>query len=168
MAALRTSTGGRHWDEVKGAASRIFSSRNQRIDPQAILAEGADQASLEPASPRFHTGVEQSFLPAMLQIARDHNTRLIFFRVKCRATFFPPNERESSELQQYMQELGTFLASQGSLLVDETSDPEVTLDYYGGDDHVRDEMMPAYTRLFERKMRPFVEASVRGSPSPDR
>jgi hypothetical protein len=143
---------------VREAAARIFSSKNLRTDPKAI--DAGDGERLDSTGHEFQANVGQSFLPLMLEIARERNTRLLFFRVKCR-----PRSRSSSwvdrpDLQKYQRELRAYLASHEAVLVDETTDPDVTIDYYGGDDHVRDEMMTAYTELFWRKVRPLLDWAV--------
>jgi len=137
---------------VREAAERVFGSKNQRSDRQVIDARNGDQM-LGASGHDFRANVNQSFLPPMLEIAREQGSRLIFFRVKRRSLSSSPTPVESPDEQAYQRELRAYLAGHGALLVDETYDPEVTSGYYLGDDHVRDEMKGPYTEMFWKKMR---------------
>jgi hypothetical protein len=157
-AALGVVTNGSRRDGVRKAAERIFGSKSQRADQEVINAQNGDQM-LYAIGHDFQANVEQSFLPPMLEIAREKGARLIFFRVKRRAQSFSSASADSPDEQIYQGELRAYLAGHGALLVDETSDPDVTFTYYGGDDHVRDEMKNAYTEMFWKKMRPRLDSA---------
>jgi hypothetical protein len=66
---------------------------------------------------------------------------------------------ESATSPAYIQALREYVEKAGAQLVDETRDPEVTLSFYGADDHVAPAMMKPYTELFWRKVAPLLPAA---------
>jgi len=157
-AALKTVANRAQRADVQKAAERIFGSKNQREDQEVIDARNGDQA-LGLSTHEFQANVDQSFLPPILEIAREKNTRLIFFRVQRRAQSFPSRLADRPDERIYQSELRAYLSGHGASLVDETSDPDVTSAYYGSNDHVRVEMKSSYTEMFWKKMRPHLDSA---------
>jgi hypothetical protein len=97
----------------------------------------------------LHGRVEDSFLPHMLQLARDKNVSLVFIRVQERPSehgFIP----DPPELQTYMHDLQTYLTRHDAFLYDFTGDPELPLSAYHDGDHIKDQKK--YTELFSRRV----------------
>jgi hypothetical protein len=137
--------------KVRKRVDRLFSTRNLRADAGAY-AEGDDNATgLAPAGHDLRTMLHGSLLPALLDLARQKKIRLVFFRVKRKPRDDGTPRLESSDLQAYIAALEDHLRSAGATFIDETTDPEIGRDFYGGDDHLRKDRMADYTRLFWQK-----------------
>ena len=147
-------------DTVTDAAAREFDVRHLRADA-GPFAEGEETASnpLDPPGHSFAASVDHSFLPLLLDLAKQKNIRLIFYRVKHKPSRDGSPVRESPELQTYQIDLADYLHKAGITLIDETQDAAVDLTYYGGDDHVRESMMTPYTEVFWRHVQSAVTSS---------
>lgn len=121
------------------------------------------EVSLQLENHDFRSEVEKSFLPLILAVARQHQIHPLFYRVKRRPEPNGSTPADSANMQQYMQALHEYLDSHGAALVDETVATEVTANFYGGDDHVRGDMMPTYTQLFWSKVAPVLRGLENGS-----
>jgi hypothetical protein len=149
--ALILSTVPAERSAVRKRADRLFSTRALRADAGAY-AEGDDHmAGLAPAGHDLRTTLHGSLLPALLDLARQKEIRLVFFRVKRKPQDDGTPRVESGDLQAYMTALEDHLRSAGAIFIDETMDPEIGRDFYGGDDHLREDRMADYTRLFWKK-----------------
>lgn len=157
--ALKLVARRRDFEEIRDDTQEIFNLRNLRQDT------GEDFESEDRAQPErekheaFSTALPRSFLPRILEIARAKNIHLIFFRVKGK----PPSDgrppERSEEFEAYNRELRDYLEKAGAQYVDESQDADITLRFYGSDDHVAPAMMKEYTELFWRKMSPQVPAA---------
>ena len=94
----------------------------------------------------------------MLKIAQAKGIRLVFFRVKKRPGADGALAKESPTAPAYQAALRVWLERAGAMLIDETRDADVTVDYYGSGDHVKTAMMKPYTEMFWRKVGPLLEA----------
>ena len=136
---------------VRKQSDRLFSARRLRADAGAY-AEGDDNMTgLAPAGHDLQTMLPGSLLPALLDLARQEKIRLVFFRVKRKPQDDGTPHVESGYLQAYMAALEDHLRTAGVTFIDETTDPEIGRDFYGGDDHLREDRMADYTRLFWEK-----------------
>jgi hypothetical protein len=100
----------------------------------------------------FAAMVGASFLPEILQLARDKGIRLVFFAVKRRPPRAAALAEESPTAPEYIQALRAYLEKEGAGLYDETRDMDVTPDFYGSGDHVAPDMMRRYTEMFWQKV----------------
>ena len=141
--------------EVREAAAYIFKPRYTRAEKEENAARDGE-ISLDLESHEFQKNVAQSFLPAILEVAQRSHIRLLFYRVKRRPRDSDTPVVDKPDLQKYAQELREYLSARGALLVDETTDPEVSFAYYAGDDHVQESMMAPYTKLFWSKVGPLL------------
>lgn len=128
-------------EETDFAGDVAFSS--DKRDP-AILTP-IEQASWQATVNPFYDEVEQSFLPEMLRIAAQKNVKLIFVRMK-RLRDVEPN-RQPVGMERYIQDLGDYLAANGSSLLDFTNEEELTIDYFGEGDHLNEEGRALFTQL---------------------
>lgn len=97
----------------------------------------------------FHTGLEDTFLPSFLHLAKQNNIQLVFLRVQERPTADGPKS-DPPVLQKYMEDMKTYLAGNGAYFYDFTGDPELPLSAYHDGDHIADAQQ--YTRLFVRRL----------------
>ncbi len=148
---------------VRKQADRLFSTRGLRADAGAY-AEGDDNMTgLAPAGHDLPTRLPGSFLPALLDLARQKNIQLVFFRVKRKPRDDGTPYSDSRSLQAYMAALRHHLQAAGATFIDETTDPEIGRDFYGGDDHLREDRMADYTRLFWAKHGSAITAGESGA-----
>ena len=146
--ALILSTVAGERSVVRKQSDRLFSTRGLRADAGAY-AEGDDNMTgLAPAGHDLRTMLPGSLLPALLDLARQKRIQLVFFRVKRKPRDDGTPYLDSSNLQAYMAALKDHLQTAGATFIDETTDPEIGRDFYGGDDHLREDRMADYTRLF--------------------
>ena len=160
--ALILSTVAGDRSAVRKQSDRLFSTRGLRADAGAY-AEGDDNMTgLAPAGHDLRTMLPGSLLPALLDLARQKRIQLVFFRVKRKPRDDGTPYLDSSNLQAYMAALKDHLETAGATFIDETTDPEIGRDFYGGDDHLREERMADYTRLFWLKHGPAITAEESG------
>ncbi len=153
--ALDLVASSREYDKIRGDTRAIFRPRNLRRDrSQDFESEEGGQRVLDDEEQDFGDAVERSFLPHILEIARHRQIQLVFFRVKRKPRSADQLASESPSTPVYFQALRAYLEKAGAQLIDETRDADVTLDFYGSDDHLAPAMMKPYTELFWRKVGP--------------
>ena len=92
----------------------------------------------------------------MLELAHQRGIELIFLRVR-RLNELGPAYRDPPGLAAYMAELRAYLSAHGAGLLDETQNPEITADYFLGDDHVINTKLLEFTDLFWREISPLLK-----------
>lgn len=131
---------------LKRKSEEFFEVKNLRKDIQGDMnSEEEEEASV------FKP--EESFLPAIIELAKKEKIQLIFYRVKRR----PHTEtvrNQPSYTVEYMKQLRAYLDQQRITLVDETDDPRLTLNMYADGDHVAEEYMKPYTEIWWERMKP--------------
>ena len=162
--ALDAVASSAEYGKVRDGARDIFKLQSLRQDSglDFEMQEGG-QKGMDPEDHDFSAAAPRSFLPRIIDLAREKNIRLVFFRVKRKPTSTGQPPHESPTLPAYVRELRAYVEAGGALLVDETRDAEVTRDFYGADDHVALGMIQPYTELFWRKVGPLLDA-----PAPPR
>jgi hypothetical protein len=167
--ALDLVASSREYGKIRSDARAIFGVRNLRQDSGLDFEhEEGGQKGLDPEDHEFTAMVDHSFLPAILEIAREKNIQLVFFRVKRKPSAGNAPAHRGSTFPAYAQELRAYLEKAGAKLVDETQDADVTVSFYGADDHVADGMMKPYTELFWRKMSARLEPASGNNTGPVR
>lgn len=159
--ALDFVTSSREYAAIRAAARDVFSTKNLRGDQQQDEAQEEGKIGLDEHDHEFAGAVEHSFLPPMLGLAQSKGIRLVFFRVKKRPSATGALADESGSAPAYHAALRTYLEKAGAILIDESRDPEVTLDFYGSGDHVKPAMEKTYTEMFWRKVGPLLPAPAR-------
>jgi hypothetical protein len=131
----------------------FLQSVNERFGLEHLRPmDAADMQATEDREADFGGFVDRSELPLMLRDAQQAGLRLIFVRVQRR----PVGGRapyQSPALQRYMRALHTYLERQGAALIDDTGDPEQTLDLYEDGDHLSREGRRRYTERFAERVR---------------
>lgn len=159
--ALDIVTSSREYVAIRAAARDVFSTKNLRGDQQQDEAQEEGKIGLDEPDHEFADAVERSFLPPMLRLARDKGIRLVFFRVKKRPAATGALADESGTAPAYQAALRAYLEKAGAILIDESRDADVTLDFYGSGDHVKLAMEKTYTEMFWRKVGPLLPAPAR-------
>jgi len=126
------------------ALDRTFDIDLLRSDmPSELASENLNQAAFDPSP-------DKSFLPHIVELAKQNGWHLTFYRVKRR-----PQEgdirTDEPELIDYIADLREYLNANGADLVDVTNDDTLGMKFYSDGDHVSEEMRPRYTeQFFER------------------
>lgn len=68
---------------------------------------------------------------------------------------------ESGTAPAYHAALRTYLEKAGAIFIDESRDPDETLDFCGSGVHVKPAMEKTYTEIFWRKVRPALPTPAR-------
>jgi len=114
---------------------------------EALAFAAEDEAEFDPDP-------QKSFLPHMVEAARQANVRLCFLRVRR----FPQPDgvvTQSASLRQYITQLEQWIESHGSYFLDDTGNLERTRDMYftPGDDHMAPWAKRKSTELYARELR---------------
>ena len=149
--ALIVSTPPEERSTVRKRTDRFFSTRNLRADAGPYVEGDENMTGLALAGHDLKSELPDSLLPALLDLAWQKKIRLVFFRVKRKPRDDGTPLFESDYLQTYMAALEDYLRAAGATFIDETTDPEIGRDFYGGDDHLRGDRREEYTRLFWQK-----------------
>jgi hypothetical protein len=114
--------------------------------------DAADMQATEDREADFASYVDQSELPLFLRVARQAGLRLIFVRVQRRPVGGRP-PYQSPALQRYVRALRAYIEGRGAALVDDTGDPEQTLDMYEDGDHLSRDGRRRYSERFAERVR---------------
>lgn len=126
----------------------------ERTDDLFTFANFRDTAQEidEPTAIReFGDSVEDSFLPAMLDVAEQHGLELVFIRIQARPTESGA-ARQSGALARYSDELAVYLAARGVGYHDFTGDPDVDTALYYDGYHIYERYIPVWTDLFLERL----------------
>ncbi|MEG3638077.1 hypothetical protein [Magnetococcus sp. PR-3] len=100
----------------------------------------------------FQASVADSYLPAMVQLAKDNGIQLVFVRIKRR-----PDAQgvvaQSDTLKRYITDLDHYLKAHQMVLWDLTDDEDIKPTFYFDGDHIHPQYKAHYTDLFATKMK---------------
>lgn len=146
---------------LRSTLSARFAVEHLRGDLAADLpapgsGDGYAPDSYNDLNGNYHEAEEHSFLPAMMQVAKDHGLKLLFFRIKRRPDDQGHVTDEPPELPAYAQHLQRWIEERGGLFFDETYDPSIPRTIYQDGDHVAEDHMDWYrTSFWQRTSRLF-------------
>lgn len=100
----------------------------------------------------FSKWIDRSFLPPIIQIARENGIKLILVRMKRRSQAM--GVKESEPLLAYVKALREYLAKEGVAFIDFSHDPRIRIEHYGGGDHLRFEDL--FTPMLAEAIRPLL------------
>jgi hypothetical protein len=106
-----------------------------------------DEMSEDREAQRFGAVVDNSFLPAMIDLASKSGIKLVFVRIKPREATLG-RVSESTALAQYLSELDQYVTSQGHIMEDMAQDSTITYDMYLDNGHILPEYKHTYTKFF--------------------
>jgi hypothetical protein len=122
---------------------------NQDLVGQRQLME-ENLSGLLRDSLEFSKWIDRSFLPPIIQIAREKGIRLILVRMKRRSQAM--GETESEPLLAYVNDLREYLAREQVTFIDFSHDPRIRIEHYGGGDHLSSESL--FTPMLAEAIRP--------------
>ena len=141
----------------RAAASPLGPERSEllvRTDDLFTFANFRDAAQEvdEPTASRtVAESIDDSFVPAMLEVAAEHGLKLVFVRVQTE-----PKEggeaRQSDALARYSDDLAAYLAERGVAYHDFTGDPDVDRALYYDGYHLYERYIPIWTDLFIERL----------------
>ncbi|MDB6074652.1 MAG: hypothetical protein JWO89_2292 [Verrucomicrobiaceae bacterium] len=99
----------------------------------------------------YQEAEERSFLPAMMQTAKEHGLKLLFFRIKRRPDNKGVVSDESPALREYARHLQKWIEEHGGLFFDETYDTSIPASIYQDGDHVGEKHMDWYRASFWKR-----------------
>lgn len=159
--ALDMAARGRDYVAIRAGAQQLFSAKQLRGDNEEDEQQEAGAHSLDADDHDFARAVGQSFLPAMLELARARGMQMVFFQVKRRPRSDGRLADESPTAPAYQQALRNYLEANDARFFDETRELDITRDFYGSGDHVSRKKSAEYTALFWRKIEPLVAPPAR-------
>lgn len=96
------------------------------------------------------SGVDSSFLPDILEVAKSHGLPLSFVRVRGRS--IAEGSPDPAVVTAYLAKLRSYLEGHGALYFDMKSADWETADMYGSTDHIKGGLTRRYTQLFAEHM----------------
>ena len=149
--------GGMPKADLRSALSARFAINHLRGDMAADLpasgsGDGFAPDSYNDLNGNYHDAEEHSFLPAMMQVAKEHDLKLLFFRIKRRPDDQGRIDDEPPELRSYAQHLKAWIEAHGGLFFDESYDLSIPRSIYQDGDHVAEDQMDWYRASFWKRM----------------
>ena len=142
----RVSTGPRKRQQLLDNLNEAFGLKHLRPIPDADLA-AADDAEAD-----FKANIDRSILPAWVDLARQHNIRLVFVKILRRPDAQQQPVPETPALRQYTQDLRAWLEARGMVFFDDRDNPGMwTLPYADGD-HTDSAAMTPYAELLAAQL----------------
>ena len=121
-------------DETDAAVDSAFAWSN--MDPDMLTAAQIDEETeTDLAAFDFQSRVEKSYLPAMIQLAKDNDVTLSFVRIKRRKV--ARGIAEPPRLKRYIADLEQYLDENEVNFFDYTYEPSITFDLYDVGDHLK-------------------------------
>jgi len=165
------------WGAYSNAVNELAGEDRAVLDKLAFSDEGEgrpvwryadDQEANSPAPPDsfywdFNKAVEHSFLPYMIDIAKESGYQLVVVRHKARVYAEDPTW-EQPQHRKYGEDMAAYLASKDIVFLDYTYNPELKLEHYKNGDHLdRTLGRPIWTRLLGEDLK----AILANKPAPN-
>jgi hypothetical protein len=96
----------------------------------------------------------RSFLPLMVEIAKEKNVQLVFVRVRRRENLTKP---QPEALVQYINDLRAYLEENGAILLDFSGEERLQEEHYGDGDHLNGKGKTLFTQLLAERLAPHLE-----------
>ena len=125
----------------------VFTLENQRVLPHAAPTDSAEQAVVS----RFSGAIEDSFLPEIIKLGKDHQIPWIFISTQERPR--PDNSINlSAPVVEYAHALKEYIESNGFQYHDFNADPELPYAVYLDEGHIAHPYKKQYTELFVKRL----------------
>lgn len=145
-------------DSVNQSIEQMFGTRNLMVD-QLGKAQLESEAASSKALYNFEELLPASFLPSMVQLARDNDVQLIFVRVKRRREV--EGLTAPTGLDDYIQNLQQWFSQQQVPFIDFSDEPRLKLEHYADGDHLnREDGRTLFTQLLAERLKPYLTAPV--------
>jgi len=121
----------------------LFALDDLRDDDGDALPDSGNRSNFD-----FEARVEDSFLPAMLDLASQRGFKLWFIHIKRRPRGHGRPRVASPALEEYLRSLRAYVEDRNAGYIDLSQAPRVTLEMFGRRDHIAREHRAAYTSMF--------------------
>jgi hypothetical protein len=137
------------------ATLQVFQENN--IDEKLLVDAVATAESYLYTSERldFHSQVDKSFLPDILQLARENGVSLILVRTK--NLFYPDAPSEPLSLRRYIQNFKTYAEENGVIVLDFAHDERLTPGLFYDPLHFTEEGARVFTNLLAEALAPYIQ-----------
>lgn len=133
---------------VDTSLNTIFYGKNLEPGVLADAVNIAESYLYTPEQLNFESQLEGSYLPDMIQIARDNGINLVFVRIKIAAV----DENSSPELVRYLASLKTYFEKQNVDYLDYGNDPRLPPDLYSDTVHLGARGERVFTQILAEDM----------------
>jgi hypothetical protein len=141
----------------------VFHTRkNDMLWDQRIAA--AEEYLYQRDHLNFYGAVQRSFLPPMLQYARDNCVRMVFVDYKTRPQ--ADNASSNPSLDAYTRDLAVYLREQGAAFIDFQKDARITPDFFKDSFHFADGKDQLFTPIFAAELQKIIDNPLPGSLPP--
>jgi hypothetical protein len=137
------------------AMNSIFG--RERVDVTALnqAVEDSGQTLYNPEAMDFERQVGRSFLPAMIQLAKEYDIKLIFVRTK--TLLYPEYASEPFALRGYIKSLEEYIIDNGAFYLDYAHDERLKNTYFFDSLHFNEEGKQAFTKILAEDLEPFLK-----------
>ncbi|GAB4541306.1 MAG: hypothetical protein Fur002_09470 [Anaerolineales bacterium] len=133
----------------------IYTLGPKELDAVALQQAVFDVEALNaPENLNFQRNLKKSFLPAIVEIAKERNIHLIFARTK--STRFSHPNSEPPALQAYLADLQAYLAAENATYMDFAHEDRLLDSYFIDLLHFNSEGRAVFTEILAEKFAPFV------------
>ena len=115
----------------------------------------ADTLLYEKKTLDFNKTVEKSFLPEIIRLTNQNNTRLIFVRIKTMR--FPTEGDEPPELKVYFSDMQRYLDENGVSYLDFSRTQNITREHFSDNVHMNKEGKELFTPLLIGELKKLIE-----------
>ncbi len=107
----------------------------------------------------FNKSLPLSFLPHIVQMARDNDIQIIFIRMQRRRD--AEGQSTPDGLDDYMRELKSWFEAQNVAFIDFSNEPRLKPEHYDNGDHLnRSEGRRLFTTLLAKKLQPYLQETA--------
>lgn len=140
--------------KIDNAMANVFHKKNMNqklMTAKQLTAE----STASKGKANFQTKLKKSFLPQMIDIAKENDIQLVFLRIKRRRDVNP--NAQSEYLKNYVVDLQEYLTSHNIDLIDFTDDSRLKLEHYADGDHLdRKKGRPIFTKIVANSLMPYI------------
>jgi len=137
------------------AIERLFDERNLNSDLLTIRQLAAESTGSNKLY-NFSQELDRSFLPYMIDMAKENNIQLVFVRMKRRRDVKPGSQPKA--LQEYIKNLEDYLAENQVAFIDFTDDKRIKIKHYGSGDHLnKGGGRRLFTKMLAEKTLPIIQ-----------
>lgn len=138
---------------ARDAVERVFANENMIQELLTLRQEADLEGKQKVESHLFEDQVDNSFLPHMVQIAKDRDIRLAFIRI--RGHRFVNPKFEDKYLEEYIAGLSKYLEANDAIFLDYTDDERIQKEHFADGDHLNADFgMPLFTKLVAERLGP--------------
>jgi hypothetical protein len=114
------------------------------LEPNALTdaIQSAESYLYTPEQLDFNAQVERSYLPDMIQIAKENNLNLVFVRIKVQS-----GSGDTPKLKKYLTDLSAYLQEHNVPLLNYGNDPRITPDLFRDAIHLNEQGKILFTQL---------------------